>query len=85
MSVPTMEELYERIGHFYTQTGAFTEAERKAYADSLENMFHSVASGELPPLLTGMDASFAAQVVCCVLEHWKQNYQAKQPQESEKP
>lgn len=67
MSIPTIEELFEK----YRQL--LTDPEMEKRLEAFELYFSAVASGKREPLLGRMNAVFAAQTVLVVLEHVKKN------------
>lgn len=65
MSVPTLDELLDRIAKLYRDESFLS------HEQAVVTYFSRVASGRSKPLLTLDDAVFAAQCVCVLLEHVK--------------
>lgn len=66
MSVPTLEELFEKFRKL------LNDPEFVSHCEAFEQHFRMVASGHARPLLTLSNAVMAAQCVIVVLEHVKQ-------------
>jgi hypothetical protein len=67
MSIPTIEELFERYRKL------IDDPEMEKHLEAFEIYFSCVASREKQPLLILNNAVFAAQTVLVVLQHVKQN------------
>ena len=67
MSIPTIEELFERYRKL------IDNPEMEKHLEAFEIYFSCVASGKKKPLLTLNNAVLAAQTVLVVLEHVKKN------------